>query len=103
VSSDFFLDMIFICDITGHNDYMIGDHTMKSLINKPSYRPWAQKRNFAKSRFMVMQAQLKKTDEEGILTMSEIVRLRMALYHIGAILKDWNYENKASKRNFGKR
>jgi hypothetical protein len=74
-----------------------------SLKQKPSYRPWAQKRNLAKARLYGLRKQLETMSKEGYLTASEFQYLGLSLLHINRALLNWRSQNNASKLKFGKR
>jgi hypothetical protein len=81
------------------------ENVAKTLFPEPkkSYRPWAQKRNFAKSRLLGMRKQLEVMSKEDFLVTSERVELGLALLHINQALLNWRSQNEASKLKFGRR
>jgi len=70
---------------------------------KPSYRPWAQKRNFAKARFYKMKTLIEQTDKENVFTIPESIAANVLLHIIELVLRKWDSESEASKQKFGKR
>jgi hypothetical protein len=70
---------------------------------KPSYRPWAQKRNFAKYKLVTTRFVLHNMIINRVLVEPERTHIDLILHHVNALLKRWDSRNEASKQKFGKR